>query len=190
VEVKTGNEPKIPQIIPLSCHTCGAMDVALYELSNVSKFARERLFCMRCAEAKVRHYEHVAEINAGMGVSDENEVVKLKAENAELRERLTVLEKAEEQPEDIAKQRWMVYSGVAGIEVRQKRDGHEPSLATVRYGTLDAKAKLVATDAQIRLMAAAPELLEALESYGDHSAGLAEFCKRKNAAIRKARGGE
>lgn len=69
-------------------------------------------------------------------------------------------EQSLEAQHDIAEERWMVYKGVAGIEVRQKCDGHEPSLATVRRGTIDAKANLVSTDAQIELMAHAPELAD------------------------------
>lgn len=67
-----------------------------------------------------------------------------------------------DEPEDIAKQRWMIYKGVCGVEIRQRCDGHEPTLALMRRGSLDEHIEFVATDAQIDLMAAAPELADRL----------------------------
>ncbi len=65
------------------------------------------------------------------------------------------------EPEDIAKQRWMVSKGFEGLEIRQICDGHEPSLAVVSDGA-DDPASDGATDAQAELMAAAPELADRL----------------------------
>ena len=65
---------------------------------------------------------------------------------------------------DIASERWMVYKGVCGVEIRQKCDGHAPSLALTRHGDLVGHAKLLTTDAQTELMAAAPELADMLRN--------------------------
>ncbi len=98
-----------------------------------------------------------------------------------------------EEPYDIAKERWMVYKGVGGIEIRQKCDGHEPALAIVRYGTINSQAKLVATDAQIELATAAPELADVLRAFiNDVSCfmlqeGSAGFSKRVARRIRLLR---
>lgn len=104
-------------------------------------------------------------------------------------------------PDDIAKERWMVYPGVCGIEIRQRCDGHEPSLAIVRYGTIGSQAKLIATDAQIRVMARAPEMLGKLEEVAN-GAKVMDLVGKSittipqglllgiNAIIKKARGGE
>jgi len=73
----------------------------------------------------------------------------------------------EEEP-DIAEQRWMVYGGVCGVEIRQRCDGRALSLALVRHGSLDGHIKLVATDAQIALATAAPELADMLRDLLAH----------------------
>lgn len=57
---------------------------------------------------------------------------------------------------DIAKERWMVYRGFRGLEVRQICDGHEPTLAEMSKG---------ATSVQAALMAAAPELADMLREF-------------------------
>jgi hypothetical protein len=109
------------------------------------------------------------------------ELAKLKIEIAKLSERLSVLEAEEEQPADIAKQRWEWEDFTTHSELYQIGvDRDECGIATLHMASKEQKA----------VMEAAPDMLYALESYGDHSAGLAEFCRRKNAAIRKARGGE
>lgn len=86
----------------------------------------------------------------------------------------------EKEPEgDVAKERWEWFSGIGKDHgLYNLGDGHH--ILNNAY----------ATPEQRNIAAAAPELLEALESYGDHGVGLATFTKRKNSAINKARGGE